>query len=183
MGHQPYETWLTSEEPLIPEDEQKLQEHINTCESCRQLSYAWTEVQDLFREPQLAQPAPGFTHRWQSRFIEWQLRETERRQKRVSWTFFAAMIGAAFVLLGFMANQFFSSVEGPIQFFIGGLSLIAGILNLATAMQVALIPFLNVILVSVPIYWWLVLVIAACLLTLVLTFSARRILSSRRVSL
>jgi hypothetical protein len=182
MDHQPYESWLISEESLLPEDEQKLHEHIETCESCRQLSYSWPEVQELFREPKFASPSSGFTARWQARLVDFQLLETERRQTRTSWTFFAVMAGAAAVLLGFMAIQFFSSVQAPIQLFIGGLALVAGFLNLASAMQVALIPFFNVILVSVPTYWWLIMIIAACLLTLVLTFSTRRILYPRRVS-
>jgi hypothetical protein len=183
MGHQPYESWLISEEPLLPEDEQKLHEHITTCDDCRQLSYSWAEVQDLFRESQLATPPPGFVDRWQARLVELQLFETERKQKRISWIFFGVMAGAAAILSGFMAIQFFSNVQAPVKLLIGGLTLIAGILNLASAMQIALIPFLNVILVSVPTYWWFIVVIAACLLTFVLIFSARRILYPRRVSL
>ena len=183
MGHQPYETWLISEEPLLPEDKQLLDEHIESCDACRQLSYSWVEVQGLFREPQLARPSPGFAKRWQARLVEVELLEAERRQKRMSWMFFAVMAGAAAILLGFMVVQIFSSVQTPVQLFIGGMTLITGVLNLASAMQVAIIPFLNVILVSVPTYWWLILVLAACLLTLVLTLSARRILFSRRVSL
>jgi predicted anti-sigma-YlaC factor YlaD len=183
MGHQPYETWLISEEPLLPEDEQLLHKHIASCDACRQLTYSWAEVQDLFREPQLARPTPGFTRRWQARLVEVELIEAERRQKRISWMFFAVMAGAAAILLGFMVVQIFSSVQTPVQLFIGGMTLISGVLNLASAMQVAIIPFLKVVLVSVPTYWWLILVLAACLLTLVLTLSARRILFSRRVSL
>ena len=166
MNHQPYESWLTSDEPLLPENEQMLQEHIESCESCRQLSYAWVEVQDLFREPQLALPSSGFAQRWQAKLMAVQLSESERQQKRLSWAFFTVM-----------------AVQAPVRLFIGGLTLIAGLLNLATAVQIALIPFLNVIVVSVPTYWWFILVIAACLLTLVLAFSARRILYPRRVSL
>ena len=183
MGHQPYESWLISEEPLLPEDELKLNEHMASCDACRQLSYSWFEVLDLFQEPQFVSPSPGFTRRWQSLLVDFQLSETERKQKRISWMFFAAMAGAAVILLGVMAVQFFSSVQAPIQLFIGGMTLIAGFLNLASAIQIALIPFLNVILLSVPTYWWFIIVITACLLTFVLTFSARRILSPRRVSL
>ena len=155
MGHQPYESWLISKEPLHSEDERKLQEHIASCDTCRQLSYSWAEVQSMFQEPQFVSPNPGFTGRWQSRLVEFQLLETELKQKRTSWIFFAAMAGAATILLGVMAVQFFSSVQAPIQLFIGGVTLIAGFLNLASAMQIALIPFLNVILVSVPTYWCL----------------------------
>lgn len=183
MGHQPYETWLISGESLPLEDERKLHAHIESCESCRQLSISWAEVQGFFREPQLATPSPGFTGRWQIRLDEYQFAENERRQRRLSWIFFAVMASAATLLLGVMVFQLFSSVQTPVEIFIGGLTLMAGVLNLASAMQIAIIPFLNVILVSVPTYWWFILVIAACLLTLALTLSARRYLSLRRVSL
>ena len=183
MDHKPFESWLISDEPLLPEEEQRLHEHVESCESCRQLSTSWAEVQVLFREPQLVLPPGGFTERWQARLVNFNMIENERRQQRTSWIFFATMAGAALLILGFMAIQFFSSVQAPIQMFIGGMALIAGILNLASAMQIVIIPFLEVILVSVPIYWWLIIVIAACLLTLVLTLSARRILFPRRVSL
>jgi anti-sigma factor RsiW len=183
MDHKPFEAWLISDEPLLPEDEQRLHEHIESCESCRQLSTSWAEVQDLFREPQLVQPPAGFTERWQTRLVDFNIIEKERSPQRASWIFFASMAGAALLILGFMAVQFFSSVQAPIQVFIGGMTLIAGVLNLASTLQIAIIPFLEVVLVSVPTYWWLIMVIAACLLTLVLTFSARRILFPRRVSL
>jgi hypothetical protein len=183
MGHQPYESWLVSAEPLLAEDELKLHEHLASCVTCRQLSYSWSEVQDLFQEPRFVSPSPGFTGRWQSRLVEDQLLETEHKQKRISWIFFAATAGAAAILLVFMAVQILSSVQAPVQLFIGGLALITGFLNLASALQIALIPFLKVVIVSVPTYWWFIVVIAACLLTLVLSLSARRIFSPRRVSL
>ena len=183
MGHQPYESWLISEEPLLPEDEQKLHDHVESCESCRQLSYSWAEVQDIFQEPQFVRPAAGFTQRWQTRLAEVTLLELNRRQQRNSWIFFATMAGAAALIFVFMVIQFFASVQTPIQLFISGMTLIAGGLNLVSAVQVAIVPFLEVILVSVPTFWWFIMVLAACLLTLVLTLSARRILSPRRVSL
>jgi len=183
MGHKPFESWLISEQPLQREEEQRLHEHVETCESCRQLSNSWAEVQDLFREPQLVKPPAGFSKRWQTRLVDLSLIENERRQRRVSWMFFTTTAGAAFIVLGFMVINFFTSVQTPIQLFISGITLIAGFLNLASAMQVAVIPFVEVLLVSVPTLWWFIIAIAACTLTLVLTFSARKILFPWRVSL
>lgn len=183
MGHKPFESWLISEEPLSPDEEQRLHEHIESCESCRQLSTSWKEVQGFFQELPMEQPSAGFTNRWQARLVDLSAQEIERKEKRASWVFFAVTAGAALFVLPIMVIQFFGSVQTPIQLFITGATLIAGFLNLASAFQVAFIPFIEVLIVSVPTIWWFIIAFTACLLTLVLTFSARKILFPRRVSL
>ena len=183
MGHKPFESWLISEEPLSPDEEQRLHEHIESCESCRQLSTSWKEVQGFFQELPMEQPSAGFTNRWQARLVDLSAQEIERKEKRASWVFFAVTAGAALFVLSIMVIQFFGSVQTPIQLFITGATLIAGFLNLASAFQVAFIPFIEVLIVSVPTIWWFIIAFTACLLTLVLTFSARKILFPRRVSL
>jgi predicted anti-sigma-YlaC factor YlaD len=183
MGHQPFETWMLSEENLLPDQEQRLQDHIEVCDSCRQMSNAWLEVQGFLSATTLVKPAPGFTERWQVRFAEMNVAENIRRQKRTSWLFFGTMIGAAILILGFMAVQFFSSVQAPVQVFITGVTMLAGLVTLASAVQVAFVPFLEVLIVSVPPIWWFFLAFAASLLTLLLAFSLRQFLIPRRVSL
>jgi predicted anti-sigma-YlaC factor YlaD len=183
MVHKPFESWIVLEEPLLPDEEQRLHEHFESCESCRQLSTSWGEVQGFFQELPMEQPSAGFTNRWQARLVDLSAQEIERKEKRTSWVFFAVTAGAAIFVLSIMVIQFFSSVQTPIQLFIYGATLIAGFLNLASAMQVALIPFIQVFIVSVPTIWWFIIAFTACLLTLVLTYSARKVLFPRRVSL
>ena len=183
MGHQPFETWMLSEETLLPDQEQRLHDHIEICESCRQMSNAWQEVQGIFSATPLAEPSTGFTERWQVRFNEMSMAEIARSQRRASWLFFGVMTGAALLILGFLVIQFFSSVQAPVQVFIYGVTMLAGLLTLANAVQVAFIPFLEVLIVSIPPLWWFILAFAACLLTLLMTFSIRQFLFPRRVSL
>jgi predicted anti-sigma-YlaC factor YlaD len=183
MGHQPFETWMLSEENLLPEQEQRLQEHIMGCESCRQMSNAWQEVQEVITATPLVEPAAGFTERWQVRFNEMNLVEFAHRQRRVSWLFFGLMTGAALLIFSYLVIQFFSSVQAPVQVFITGVTMWAGLVTLANAVQVAFIPFLDVLVVSVPPLWWFILAFAASLLTLLLTFSIKQILNPRRVPL
>jgi predicted anti-sigma-YlaC factor YlaD len=183
MGHQPFETWLLSEEPLLPEDEQKLQDHLENCDDCQHLSVAWGEVDAMFLGATSEGPAPGFTMRWQTRLVNLENAEYQRKQKRTSWMFFALTAGAALLVLAYLAIQFFSSIQAPVQLFISGLTLWAGILTVASAVQVAFIPFLDVLLVSVPIYWWIILAMAVSMLVVMFGFSIRYILIPRRVSL
>jgi len=183
MDHQPYESWLVVDEPLLPDQEANLQEHLKSCESCRQLHNSWQEVETLFVEQTIVQPKPGFTERWQVRLAKEFSQENERQQRRSSWIFLGSTSGAAFLVLIIMAIGFFSTVQNSTEVFISGMTFIAGLLNLTNAVQVALVPLLEVIIVSVPTLWWLFLIISASLLTTVLIFSTLRILRTRRVSL
>lgn len=183
MGHQPFETWMVSEETLLPDQEQRLHEHIEICESCRQMSNAWQEVQGIISTATLVEPSVGFTERWQSRFNDMSEAETARSQRRASWLFFGVTLGAALLILGFLGIQFFSTVQAPVQVFIYGVSLLAGLMTLANAVQTAFVPFVEVLLVNIPPLWWFILAFAACLLTLLMTLSIRQFVYPRRVSL
>lgn len=95
----------------------------------------------------------------------------------------AASSGAALLILIIMSIRYFSSVQNSTHFFVSGMTLIAGMLNLTEAIQAAFVPLVEVVFVSVPVHWWLFVVVGACLITLALTFSTLRILYARRVSL
>lgn len=183
MGHQPFESWIFSEELLLPEQEQRLNKHIKECESCHKISAAWQEVDDIFNSTPLAEPKAGFTGRWLFRLDEMNKAEIARRQRRSSWMFFGVMAGAALVILSILVIQFISSVHGPVQMFITGITMLAGLLTLAEAVQVAFIPFIEVLIVSVPPIWWFFIAFGASILTLLLAVSVRQILNPRRVSL
>ena len=183
MDHQPFETWMVTEELLLPDQEQRLHEHLEICESCRQMSTAWQEVQGIFSATTLAEPSAGFTERWQVRFNEMSETETARSQRRASWLFFGLTMGAALLILGFLVIQFFSTVQAPVQVFIYAVTILAGLVTLANAVQVAFVPFMEVLIVNIPPLWWFILAFAACLLTLLMTFSIRKFVYPRRVSL
>lgn len=183
MNHKPFETWMVAGEPLSPAQEISLQEHLETCNACSQLQTSWKEVEDMLGEASIAQPKPGFTARFQVRLAEETARTQARGQQRSIWMFMAASSGAAFLILIMMSIRFFSSVQNSTQFFVSGMTLIAGVLNLTEAIQAAFVPLLEVVIVSVPMHWWMIGVFGACLITLALTFSTLRILYARRVSL
>ncbi|UCD97764.1 MAG: hypothetical protein JSV42_12440 [Chloroflexota bacterium] len=183
MDHKPFESMLVSEEPLSQVEKQLLQEHIESCASCRQLSISWGEVNNFFEIQPLAKPLAGFTSRWQARLIVFNARELEIREKRASWVFFASTAAAALVVFLIMVVQFLNSFQTPLQVFITGAAMFAGLVNLASAAQVAFIPIVELVVVRVPSVWWFAIAGSACILILALTFSVRRILYPRRVSL
>jgi len=183
MDHKPYEAWLVADEPLLPDQENSLQEHLKTCEACRQLQASWREVEDLFGDRNILQPQPGFTDRWQLRLAEELNLERDKQQLRSTWMFLGSTTGAAFLVLVIMSIRFFSTLQYPTEAFISGMTLVAGGLNLTATIQKALLPLLEVLILSVPTLWWLFLVLSAILLIMVLTFSILRIVRTRRVSL
>ena len=96
MVHRPFEDWLLDEERLTTEKAVALQEHLQSCASCRQLSQAWQEVEvDLRTSPTLA-PRMGFTNRWQAR-LESDRRRLHRRQSAAALGF---SLGGAALLFG-----------------------------------------------------------------------------------
>lgn len=182
MDHKPYESWLIAGETLLPEQQAKLQEHLESCNSCRQLQIAWQDVEGLLGTAAEVQPKPGFSNRWRSRLADHLARERERKDLLLNWVFLGSSLGTAFLILIIMAIRFFTSVQNSTQFFVSGMTLIAGILNLTKAIQSAFIPLLEILVISVPIQWWLFLAIGASLLTLALIYSTFRFLNTRRVS-
>lgn len=182
MGHQPFETWLLSGERLLPADERKLQDHLDSCESCQNLSTAWSEVDELFLRTDLEEPAPGFTMRWQARLANLKQAEQLNKQRLSTGLFLGLSAGAALVVLTVLIIQVLTTVQTPVQVFASGLSFLASLLTLASAVQVAFIPFLEVLLVNVPIYWWFVLAMAVSMCILLISFSFRYFLLPRRVS-
>lgn len=183
MDHKPYETWLISDDPLLPDQQTQLDEHLESCNSCRQLKYSWQEVEELFGEAPVIKPKAGFIDRWQIRLLEELSLQKEREERRSTWAFLASTTGAAVLVLIIMAIRFFSTIQNTTEIFVSGMTLIAGLLNLTSAIQVAFFPLLEVFFVSVPTYWLLLLVCGACLITLALAFSILRVLNKRRVSL
>lgn len=103
--HQVFEGWLFSKlersragqgvEPLSPEQEIALEQHLQTCESCRMLAAAWPELEGEMRQTPVLEPAPGFSSRW----LAIELADRRRLERRQALASLAFTMGAA-VLLG-----------------------------------------------------------------------------------
>ena len=114
MGHQRFENWLLTEEPLKPEQQIELQTHLEACLICRTLSDSWQSVAQHLSATTLVDPAPGFTARWEAR-LETARALAERRTNLIILAFSTA--GAVF-LLALMVIQLFFAFESPAEFFL-----------------------------------------------------------------
>ncbi len=115
MNHQPFETWLLTEETLSPEQAKALQEHLGTCEACQCLERSWSGVQQLFLRSDMAAPAPGFTARWQARLAE----ERRKRHQRQAWVMLlvtGSIALALMLVLGAQALDLFRSPQQVLMF-------------------------------------------------------------------
>jgi hypothetical protein len=109
MSHQPFRDWLLSEEKLSADQIQQLQEHIQSCESCKQTEIAWLEVESAFQKIPQVQPAPGFTNRWQTHLAEYK----EKKQERTGWITIGFTVVIIISLLGSLITQLWSLIHAP----------------------------------------------------------------------
>lgn len=119
MNHQPFETWIFTDDPMQAEDQEKLSEHLQSCEDCQRLSRAMEEIQNTFSNAPTPTPAPGFTQRWQAQLA---VHRQERQQRRM-WLLTLALFGLASVLsltillLGFGQVNWFYEISQLIASF------------------------------------------------------------------
>ncbi len=77
MNHRPFEDWLLDDQPLTPQQKRDLQSHVLNCSSCAAIA----ESNLALHATRKAQPAGGFTERFQVRLVE--RRRTQRWQQIV----------------------------------------------------------------------------------------------------
>jgi hypothetical protein len=91
MSHQPFETWLLSNQTLDTQQQQSLAAHLSECKQCNTLSRSLLELSTLFSDSQSATPAPGFTRRWHTRLSVYR----QKRQHQNLWIFTLGLLGLA----------------------------------------------------------------------------------------
>ena len=124
MSHQPFESWLFSDEALEPEQSKTLKDHLVQCEECSQMSIALDQVFEVITNSENPEPDPGFTQRWYQHLSLYR----EKRQVQRIWLIVLGLFAlATLILLGlfFLNVSSFNWGYGFGQF-IANLSLIAG---------------------------------------------------------
>jgi hypothetical protein len=173
MNHQLFEDWLFSEDPLNPDQAQALQEHLKTCDSCCQLSAAWSEVETLFVSTPPAIPAAGFATRWRARWQSQLVKKMHKRQQRQTWMIFAVTTLGTILLFILMLNQFRSTIDTPTDLFLFWVTRITSSLSYANAVQDVSLALLRTVLSVFPLSYWVISLSALCALSLLWIFSLR----------
>ncbi|MCB2210100.1 hypothetical protein KQH62_04310 [bacterium] len=129
MSHQPFETWLFSDETLTEEQQKKLDFHLETCHQCQARSAAWGDIQRVIAADNPPAPAPGFAQRWQSRFAIAQQRRQTRRMVLIALGLFglATIIFLTLAILNVLSSSYIYALSQ----FIAEFSLLAARINQA----------------------------------------------------
>lgn len=157
MNHLPYKEWLLSEVPISAEQAKALQDHLRTCETCRQLEPAWGDVQALIKKAPAIDPLPGFTDRWHKRLEEHRL----RKQRRLAWYIVAGVGALALVLFVIFGAQLQELLSSPGNLILLWVSRVTGVLSLYWAFE----NLLNGLTAQIPAFSWLMLVFGIGLLS------------------
>ncbi len=181
MNHQLIKTWLLSDEPLLPEQVNALQEHLATCKSCLSLADSWLEVKVILNKSVPIQPVTGFAERWQARYIE-QSQCLEQRRQRQSWWFFLIAATLAGLLFTLLVAQVIASFSSPMEVFVSGVYLFSEAIASLATMQSLMTTLLNTLLLIIPSYWWFLLTGAISGLIIIWLVSLRLVIYPRRIS-
>jgi len=131
--HQPFETWLFSDEPLTAEQAQALNQHLRQCARCQQREAAWKEVRQALSTSPQVEPRPGFTARWQAKMAAQQL----ERQRRQVWTILILTAGIIIELLLLLGAQIMNLLRQPGQILIIWVYFISRLLGIIQTIQLA----------------------------------------------
>lgn len=96
MNHPRYEEWIFGDEPLLPEQQLELEQHLDSCPDCRQLYTAWRSAEASLQTPVMASPDTGFALRWQAQAEAEQ--QTRRRWLGGLWSVLILIAVAALIV-------------------------------------------------------------------------------------
>jgi hypothetical protein len=115
MNHQPFETWLLSDQALTSDQAEQLEEHLLACVHCRGLREAWDSVEALFQDAPDLDPAPGFVQRWENRLRLHRQDELAMRHRWQSWISLILIANLVSFLAVILGLQFFSTYNSLTQ--------------------------------------------------------------------
>ena len=154
MNHQPFETWLFSDETLSPENADALSAHLESCNNCRELQDAWTGVIHLFDDVPQVEPAPGFTNRWQERLAEERQLNMLMRHRWQS-VIMLILIGNVIAGLAFLlGTQFFTTVKSPADLILPWIYRFTSAFTLFSSVENISITLLRTLTSVVPVGLW-----------------------------
>jgi predicted anti-sigma-YlaC factor YlaD len=162
MRHQPFEAWITEEKPLSSDQAQSLQEHMQTCDECRQFYHSWAATQELLAARSMIQPAPGFARRWRSSTAE---RRMIQQQLQVRRTLLYLMMGTVLSFVVFLG--FIGLTVSPSNLFLIGIRSISQLLLEYHHAQQTIYPVLQSLPPFIPVALWILFTTSLAIFSLI----------------
>lgn len=95
MSHQPFETWIFSDESLDEAQQHLLAEHLESCQPCSTLSEGLEMAASAISNSELLSPQPGLSQRWHNRLAL----HRQHQKTRTAWILTLAGIIVANIIL------------------------------------------------------------------------------------
>lgn len=151
MNHRPFEDWLLDDQPLTPQQARELQAHVRSCNSCAAIA----ESNLALHATRLAEPAAGFTDRFQMRL---QKRRREQRWRQVIGTVVLVLGGLG--LLYWLAGPFIMDiVQSPAAWITAGVSYFLFVFTSLQVMGEATAIVMRVLPAFIPPAGWVSLIL------------------------
>jgi predicted anti-sigma-YlaC factor YlaD len=176
-NHPPFEDWILERKTLDSGQELALQEHLQSCESCRRFAESWREVEFRLKGQTLISPEQGFTHRWQTRLAQ----ERARQQTRQTYVFLGATLGGAVVLLVAMGILLVPVLRSPYPFLLALAYQITTTISFIGEVALLVGALFETMLRVVPPSVWIGLTVAAGVLIALWLVIFRRLIYKRRI--
>ncbi len=177
--HQFFEERLLTEATLSPEEALQVQEHLQTCESCRRLSYAWEEVEEQLEKSPIVSPTPGFIRRWEVRLAE----EQERIRRQQTTLILSFSLGGAVLSLLIVGFLLLPLLQSPYPYFLVWAYQVVTSFYFASSVSLALGTVIQTIYEIMPPTLWIAVFIATGALCALWIFTLQKLTSPRRVIL
>lgn len=175
--HQPFEDWILERKTLDADQEPALQEHLQSCESCRSFAESLREVEFRLKGQTLISPEKGFTHRWQARLAQ----ERARQQTSQTYVFLGATLGGAVVLLVAMGILLIPVLRSPYPFLLALAYQITTTITFISEVALLMGTLVGTMLGVVPTSLWIGLTVATGALMALWLVVFRQLLNRRRI--
>jgi hypothetical protein len=155
MNHEPYLTWLLSDDPIPSENLKELNDHLQSCPNCRLIRDSWIDVEDFIRSIPSIDPEPGFVYRWHDHLAIDRLEEQVFRHR---WQSLITLVGIANVLVILsiaLGLGLVSIYDTPAQLILIWTSRLTSLISFVNTAQELGITLLNSILTLIPNEVWM----------------------------
>ena len=179
MNHQPFETWLLSDDALDEDQTRSLQAHLATCDQCARILSSWGQVHQLFEATAEITPEPGFSMRWQERLAE----HNKQAYHFQSWIVLGSISCVAVVLLILICLQLAPFLRSPENLVLFMIYRLGALVTYTQAAQSIAWSMLSTIVKLLPLPVWIAM-LGSFSMVFVLWFGMLKQLSaSRRINL
>ncbi|MGA2489038.1 MAG: hypothetical protein ABSF99_02460 [Anaerolineales bacterium] len=163
MDHRPFEGWLLNNQAMAADEKRQLEAHLQVCSSCAALA----EVNLALKSVKMAEPAAGFTDRFQVRLAA----QKKALRRRNFWGFLLLTLSVLSVLTLITWPVITSLLHSPVDLLASWLGWLLSFWAALQAMAQAGWVLFKVIPNFLPSYIWTVVLFTACGWSLLWVFS------------